>query len=161
MDRIISAEERVRKAEQIYMKRRGNIQENFFDKEKENIEQRFFTKTIIKILCCIIIYFAFYFIKNSDYNFTKDIISKTNEILSYDMNLELIYDQTSKYMANMINDFADATDENNGSNEQIENSKQENEVINDIQNNQEKNNENMQESIEENNLQNQEIEILK
>ena len=115
MDRSISLEERIKKAEEVYRKRQKNIS-SCLQNETSKQEYSHTKKIFIKILCCIMIYFAFYFIKDIDNDFTNTIISKTNDILEYDMNIDVIYNETSKYMSNLFNEFASLEEETNNDN---------------------------------------------
>ena len=63
-------------------------------------------------------------IQNTNYIFSEDVIKKTNEILSYDINLQNLYDQTKNYLNSFINnmnneEYKDITDDQNE--EQINN----------------------------------------
>lgn len=107
MERIISAEERIRRAEEIYQRRKsqgvrltGNTV-NISGKPDISL----FKKMIYKIIICIMIYSAFYMIKNSNHIFSKDILEKTKEILSYDMNIEVMYDKTVEYFKGLNINF--------------------------------------------------------
>ncbi len=41
----------------------------------------------LQILICLVIYIIFYLIQNNNYIFSEDVIAKTKELLSYDINL--------------------------------------------------------------------------
>lgn len=43
---------------------------------------------ILQIAICLLIYFIFYLIQNSNYVFSEDVINKTKEILSYDIDVQ-------------------------------------------------------------------------
>lgn len=149
MERIISEEERIRRAEEIYQ--RGKSQGVRLTGSTVNVSRKpdisLFKKMIYKIIICIIIYTAFYMIKNSEYLFSKDILEKTREILSYDMNIKLIYDNTVEYFKglnfnlNEINvnevkkeNIEEQTENNKPQDEKIENNQEEK-----VQNNQDEN----------------------
>lgn len=107
MDRIISTEERIRRAEEIYQKRKS--QGVRLTGSTVNISSKpdisLFKKMICKIIVCIIIYSAFYMIKNSSDLFSQDVLKKTKEILSYDMNIKLMYDKTVDYFRGLNINF--------------------------------------------------------
>ena len=46
---------------------------------------------IIQIVVCLSIYTLFYFLGNTDDLFSKDMVSKAREIMSYDINFDEIY----------------------------------------------------------------------
>ena len=54
---------------------------------------------ILQILICLLIYFIFYLIKNSNYIFSESFLNKAKEILSYDINFQSQYE----YVMDLIN----------------------------------------------------------
>lgn len=107
MEKTLSVEEKLRKAEEIYQRRR--LQGNRISSNTINIGNKpdlsLFKKTLIKLLFCVILYFLLYFVKNSNYFFSKDVINKINDILAYDINLQGIYSEASKYLENLSKSF--------------------------------------------------------
>ena len=93
MERTMSVEEKIRRAEEIYEKRKQGIEKPIatvnLDNNKKDI--KLFKKMIIQIVVCTIIYFIIYTINSSNYVFSEDFINKANEILSYDTNFFIIY----------------------------------------------------------------------
>lgn len=79
-------------------------------------------KVILQVLICMLIYFIFYLIKNSNYIFSEEVVNKTREFLSYDINFQGIYTQTEKYynevIKPIINNQSDSKEEQNV-NEQV------------------------------------------
>ena len=106
MERTMSVEEKIRRAEQIYERRKQGSDKQIatvsVNNEKKDI--RLLKKRIVQILICISIYLVIYFINNSEYVFSKDFINKINEILSYDVNFMDLYntikDQYNKIIVN-------------------------------------------------------------
>ena len=102
----MSVEEKIRRAEQIYERRKQGSDKQIatvsVNNEKKDI--RLLKKMIVQILICISIYLVIYFINNSEYVFSKDFINKINEILSYDVNFMDLYntikDQYNKIIVN-------------------------------------------------------------
>ena len=96
MERAISVEERIRRAEEIYEKRRQGANRPItkvpVNNQKKDI--KLLRKMIIQILVCISIYMGIYAIYNNKYVFSEDFIKKANEILSYDTNFKELYDNT-------------------------------------------------------------------
>ncbi len=124
MERTISTEERIRRAEEIYQKRRqGNARPiamvNVNNDEKKDI--RLLKKMIIQILVCIAIYLVIYAIQNNEYVFSEDFTNKLNEILSYDTNFVEIYNNIKDNMQGIM----PSNTENQTNQEQTENSEQE------------------------------------
>lgn len=104
MERTITPEERIRRAEEVYNRRKNNspskinyVSENE-NKEKVNIS--LFKKVALQILICMVIYVIFYLIKNTSYFFSDEVINKTKEILKYDINFQNLYNQA----VTMLND---------------------------------------------------------
>lgn len=105
MERTISTEERIRRAEEIYAKRRqGNTRPiamvNVNNDEKKNI--KLLKKMIIQILICVAIYLIIYAIQNNEYVFSKDFTNKLNEVLSYDTNFTEIYNNVKNKVQGII-----------------------------------------------------------
>ena len=107
MERTITPEERQRRAEEVYNRRRNNslskinyTNENIV-KEKVNIS--LFKKMILQILICMVIYVIFYLIKNTSYFFSDDVINKAKEFLKYDINFQNLYNQAVTMLDNNKN----------------------------------------------------------
>ena len=105
MERAISVEERIRRAEEIYEKRKQGVNRpiakvNVNNNEKKDI--KLLKKMIIQMLLCISIYFVIYAIHNNKYVFSDDFINKANEILSYDTNFGELYQNTKNQMQRWI-----------------------------------------------------------
>ena len=90
MERALSDEEKLRKAEAIYNRRRmGGIRvsSNAVNTSTRR-ELRSVKKMILQISICIVIYIIVYLIQNSNYIFSEEFISKAKEILNYDINMK-------------------------------------------------------------------------
>lgn len=95
MEKTISPEERIRRAEEIYYRRRENNHSVRMSSSqvKEGNESRrivLYKKMVIQILTCILIYLIFSLIKEANYIFSADVMNKTKEFLSTDINFEVI-----------------------------------------------------------------------
>lgn len=95
MERTLSAEEKIRRAEEIYERRRNGY--NARNVATVNVSEKknysLFKKMILQVLICLVIYFIFYLIQNSDYVFSEEVINRTKEVLSYDINIQAIYNE--------------------------------------------------------------------
>ena len=93
MERTMSVEEKIRRAEAIYERRKGKDQGQIttinVTREKKDI--KLLKKLIIQIIICSSIYLVIYTIQNGEYVFSKDFINQVNSILSYDINFGEIY----------------------------------------------------------------------
>lgn len=94
MERVLSAEEKIRRAEEIYERRRNQNYRNTtatVNVSGGNRDFKLLKKMIIQILICLLIYFIFYLIETTNYVFSATTINKTKEILEYDMDIKGIY----------------------------------------------------------------------
>ena len=101
MERIMSVEDKIRRAEEIYYKRRNQEipQRDLVKKTikpKRNIKM--LKKMIKQIIMCLIIYIAFYMIINNNYIFSEDFTNKVKEILAKDINFVEIYNGVVNYL---------------------------------------------------------------
>ena len=106
MERTMSVEEKIRRAEEIYARRNsGNIgntaRVRVNGSEKKDI--KVFKKLIIQIVICLFIYGVFYLIKNSNYIFSEDFINKAKEVLSYDTNFGELYNNAKNTIIDFFN----------------------------------------------------------
>lgn len=101
MERVLSPEEKIRRAEEIYYRRKTQAEGKNYARVNVVEHKKDFgmlKKMIIQILVCLVIYTTFYMIKNKDSVFSKDLIAKTNEILAYDINISKLYEQIKEYL---------------------------------------------------------------
>ena len=90
----MSVEEKIRRAEEIYYRRRQQEVPEIESvkvpvKAKKNI--RIFKKMIKQIIGCLAIYTIFYIIINNNYIFSEDFTNKAREILNQDIDFSKIY----------------------------------------------------------------------
>lgn len=115
LERAMSVEDKIKRAEEIYNRRKENEYRNT---ARVNVEAKKNTKVLKKmrnqIIVCLIIYGVFYFVLNSNYAFSEDIRKKANEILSYDISLQQLYTEA----CNLWNSLSETIEEN--TNENIE-----------------------------------------
>lgn len=156
LERVLSTEERIRRAEEIYNRRRshGEVRVNTVAvSSNSNKEYKLFKKLIIQILICLLIYFSFYIIKKSNYIFSENVINKAKEVLYYDINFNNLYN----YCVTRYNEYIEIVNS-------IQNK---NEIDNDVENDKEdtnnkENSENINENeIKEENEKNEENEDVK
>lgn len=93
MERVMTVEEKIRRAEEIYQRRRqGETRPVAKVTVNDKKDIKLLKKMIIQMLICISIYLIIYVIQNNQYVFSEDFISKANEILSYDTNFIELYE---------------------------------------------------------------------
>lgn len=128
MERTLSPEERIRRAEEIYYKRK--MQNTNSKSARVNVSNKkdfgMFKKMILQIAICIVIYSIYYMIQNTNYIFSEDVIRKTNEILSYDINIKGLYEQTMQYLNQFTSDVKDVIPRPEDENEANHNDNNEN-----------------------------------
>ena len=130
MERIMSVEEKIRKAEEIYQRRKqGEVRPIAKVSINNKKDIKLLKKMIIQIIICIVIYLSVYTIRNKQYIFSDDFINKTNEILSYDTNFISLYEAIKNQITKWIKP-KDVQDDNSaigGAIEENENQEQEGE----------------------------------
>ena len=104
MERTMSVEEKIRRAEEIYERRKRGVERPIatvnISEDKKDV--KLLKKMIIQILVCVSIYLVIYTIQNSEYVFSKDFINKVNEVLSYDTNFVEIYNNIKNGLQNIF-----------------------------------------------------------
>lgn len=102
MERALTSDERLRRAEEMYYRRKGvGIKENN-KKESNPISNKKYLlkKMIIQMVICFTVYCSYYVVKNCNFIFSEEFIRKTNEVLSYDINFGEIYCKVANYINN-------------------------------------------------------------
>ena len=105
MERAMTVEERIRRAEEIYERRKQNeglavIKES---KTKEKKDIKLLKKMLIQLIVCICIYLIIYTVHNNQYIFSEDFIHKVKEIISYDIDFGKIYEDIKNYVIHSLN----------------------------------------------------------
>lgn len=139
MEGTMSMEDKIRRAEEIYYRRRGqavssNV-ENIKETKKEKKDVKIFKKMITQIIVCLAIYSGFYLIVNNNYIFSEDFTNKAREILSQDINFMEIYSAISNKVIEIYNSFQAKPEEQPEEQQKSEENVQNNEE--NIQNNNE------------------------
>ena len=147
MERTMSVEEKIRRAEEIYEKRKCGMERPVttvnFENNKKDI--KLFKKMIIQMIICSCVYFAIYLIYNSNYVFSEDFIREVNKILSYDTNFYEIYQNTKGKIEEIINNKNQENENKNNEQEQQNGEKEQQEK--NIDSESENSKENTQEAI--------------
>lgn len=119
MERTMSVEDKIRKAEERYYKRQNQeiyARENIRKISRPKKSIKLFKKLIKQIIICLIIYGAFYLIIKNNYIFSEDFTKKARELLSQDINFSQIYSTIS----NKINELLKQQEINNNEKQQEE-----------------------------------------
>ena len=136
MERTMSVEDKIRRAEEIYYRRRKQEIPNMIEKEpikREKKDIKLFKKMIKQIIICLAIYGCFYLVVNNNYIFSEDFTNKTKEILSKDINFAELY----SIISTKVNDYMQTLNQVKPAGESTEETQQEQTNSEDIQNNEE------------------------
>lgn len=106
--------------------------------KNEKVKMSLLKKMMFQIAICTVIYIIFYLIKNSNYIFSEDVLNKTREFLSYDINFGNVSSQFSSFIENnkdlfgflRIIDEENKEDQNNSNNINNEINQDENNNVN-------------------------------
>lgn len=101
MERVLSPDEKIRRAEELYLRRSQNTNNirrvatvNVDSKKKNN----YIRKLCIQCIICVAIYSGFYAIKNREDILPKNITDKINEILQYDIDIQALQGKINRYI---------------------------------------------------------------
>lgn len=127
MERVMTVEEKIRRAEEIYQRRRqGEIRpvaKVTVNDDKKDI--KLLKKMVIQILICVAIYLIVYAIQSNPSVFSEDFIKKTNEILSYDTNFAELYEMVKNQVMAFMKQDENAKQEQNQETQTEESEKKE------------------------------------
>lgn len=126
LERALTGEEKIRRAEEIYQRRRGNYpygRDNRVATVSVKEEKNFFLlkKIFLQIAICLVIYFIFYLIQNSNYIFSEEVLAKTKQILSYDIDIVNMYEQTVQFISHQMEGFTPAKEQEGIVQNEVEN----------------------------------------
>ena len=143
MERTMSVEEKIKRAEEIYARRQEGKERNmtrvgiYGKSNKKDI--KLLKKMIIQIVVCLLIYLVIYVVQNGNYIFSEEFLNKINEIISYDTNFAELYENTRNGIVNAIQkkdgENQDKSNEENigGAVEQTENLNQQTQELSQIE----------------------------
>ncbi len=101
MEKIMNSDERIRRAEEIYYRRRnqnlGSSYRNTHIYGRERKRNRPLRKLIMQIIFCMIIYLSILVVKNCDYIFTQEFLNSVKNVLNYNVELEKYYNKASNF----------------------------------------------------------------
>lgn len=128
MERTMSVEEKIRRAEEIYNRKRENQIRPNTTRVSVNSKKdiKLLKKMIIQIIVCLSIYSIFYLLVEKNYIFSQDLVNKTREILSYDINFEQLYNNIIKNINSSENTIENM--QGNGEESKVENEQKNNEI---------------------------------
>ena len=100
MERVLSTEERIRRAEEVY-RNKNNIRQEHHVNSVSKSKNRLLKKMIIQIIVCLSVYSIFYFFGHSEDLFSKDMLNKAKEIMTYDINFDELYNNFMNWLHSM------------------------------------------------------------
>lgn len=105
MERVLSQDERIRRAEEIYARRKMQTQarSSATVNVEGNSEQKLTKKLIIQFMVCLSLYGAFFAMKNLPNIVSPEVMYKITDILEYDININ----ELSKNINSFINKEAE------------------------------------------------------
>lgn len=100
MERVLSQDERIRRAEELYERRK--MQNQSRTSATVNVEDtnnnRLIRKLIIQFILCLLIYSGFYAVKNIPNLVSQEVMYKISDILEYDINIQELYNNFNSYI---------------------------------------------------------------
>lgn len=100
MERVLSQDERIRRAEELYARRK--MQANCRTSATVNVEDvntnKITKKMLRQFIICVIIYISFYTIKNIPTLVPQEVIYKISDVLEYDINIQEVYENFNSYI---------------------------------------------------------------
>ncbi len=146
MERMMSVEDKIRRAEEIYNRRRESDSRYSNSSTRVSVNSRkdfkLFKKLIWQIIICLLIYSTFYFCIINNYVFSEDLKNKVREILSYDVNFQETYTK-------LYNIYINLTKESKIQNNNLTSNQEENLIEQENQKNGEQNKTDLEESDKE------------
>lgn len=128
MERTFSQDDRIRRAEEIYA-RRKNLRERT-KRATVNVSEpknyRLLKKVALQILICVFLYYIFYLINTTNYTFSDNAISKTKEVMSYDFDFQSVYNSIVESVNKFLYEDKKEEDINSEGENNIDNTSKEN-----------------------------------
>lgn len=137
MERTMSAEDKIRRAEEIYNRRRENEyrttttrvsvdKNNDLDNKKLNKKLK---KMILQIIVCMLIYLIFHYAINNNNVFSEDFRKKCEEVLAYDISFNQTYQAISNWVTSVQETYQEIMPKDIENNEKKENNTENTENI--------------------------------
>lgn len=137
MERTMSVEEKIRRAEEIYAKKQegkeGNTARVGIYQKNTKRDIKLLKKMIIQIIVCLAIYFVIYIIQNGNYIFSEDFLKKVNSIMSYDTNFIELYENVKNKIMEVINNKENETQNQTENEENIGGEAEQTENVNQVE----------------------------
>ena len=120
LERTLTPEERIRRAEEIYKARRAEGVKLRSSSVNIGVRPKYksFKKMILQIAICMMIYLIFYLIQNGQYLFSEEVIQGAKEILAQDLNIETLTKQIEGWFQSQEEGEKQTDDAIGGANEE-------------------------------------------
>lgn len=123
MEKVMSVEERIRRAEEIYNRRNGQYI-NTPNSRLSNKKSGSAKKLLMQIFVCLMIYLAFYVFTNSEYIFSEEFLKQVKSNLGPDSKIYSIYLNAKSFVEKQLSPKGEETVENEVKNEVKEETKE-------------------------------------
>lgn len=118
MERVMTVEEKIRRAEEIYQKRKqGEVRPVAKVSVNDKKDIKLLKKMILQIIICMAIYGVVYLIQNNQSVFSEDFRKNANQILSYDTNFVEIYEKIKEQVEKLVKQEEEPSNANEDANE--------------------------------------------
>lgn len=114
MERTLSQEERIKRAEEIYYRRKQENANSYSRRyinygadtnRIKSIKSRIIKKILKQIAICLAIYLCLYLLVNSNYFFPEEIHNEIDKYMNYDINFFELYSKVNNYLNGESNIF--------------------------------------------------------
>ena len=126
MDRYMTVEEKIKRAEDVYRRKNTGIRVSTNYKK----DFKLFNKMLKQLFICILIYCSYYIVKENQNILPQGAREKLEQVLSYDINLEEVYQTSSEYLTKMFTNNQEKIEED--TNNILENQTNEGEIENNV-----------------------------
>ena len=102
MERILSPEERYKRAQELYARRNNQKVTTTKNENANTIKKSKEKKIFIQLIVSALIYFIILSIKNGEFAFSNNVLEKTKYYISYDSNMDELYNNGLSYINNIF-----------------------------------------------------------
>ena len=153
MEKAMSVEERIRRAEDIYNRRNGVYTKTptINSKTKNTNKKRTAKRLLMQIFVCLSIYVIFYAVTNREYIFSEEFRNSVNTFFTEKINTHEIYSKVKNFVLSFFDDDKNNAGNGNDENANKEKGTEENKTDENQQENPQENQEGQQSQTQENN----------
>ena len=102
MEKTLSVEERIRRAEEIYNRRNEGkyCANNTYRRDRRNSPKKvsILRRMFIQVIVCFLVYALFYTVNNREYIFSEEFRKNVDTLLTTETNFYEIYNNAKKYV---------------------------------------------------------------